>query len=412
MKKLLLILSAYCAFSTLTMAQPISDSISLGIGYTNQSYYSLNSGESANIDNSNWDIAFDASGYGSSIRINGAIGTELYKYPNGDTSSWSTFDTVGMSNWFPVYDSDTSWGMGAFNKGATSSPMDLGWGVYSTITHHIIGDSLFMIKLTNGSYKKLQIVSLASGLFTFKYANLDGTNEINTSLAKADYINRNFGYYNLRSDTSIYREPSSSSWDLLFTKYVAELFPGTFYGVTGVLQNADVEVIEMTDIANVNTFSAYAGHNFESAINTVGYDWKSFNMATFSYNITDSLCYFIDDRDGNIWRLVLTGFSGSSTGGINFTKELISSINIHEEVTLNFGLYPNPANDIAHVVFTNNETTVIRILNLQGQTILEKHISQDGFMDFPIDVTSYHAGMYLISLQQGSQVTVQRLIIQ
>ena len=136
-----------------------------------------------------------------------------------------------------VYDSDTTWAGGAFNTGKTSNSMDLGWGIYSTITHHVVGDSLFVIKLNNGSMKKLQIESLASGSFNFKYANIDGTNEVNETVSKSSFSGRNFGYYNIRTETEINREPASSSWDFVFTKYVTELFPGTHYGVTGLLSN-------------------------------------------------------------------------------------------------------------------------------------------------------------------------------
>ena len=149
-------------------AQGVYDTVSIFTGYAHQSYYSLNAGEIANIDNSDWDIAFDASGYGSTIRINGAIGTELYKYPDGDTSDWATLDTAGISSWPMVYDSDTTWAGGAFNTGKTSNPMDLGWGIYSTITHHVLGDSLFVIKLNNGSMKKLQIENLQNFCCTFR----------------------------------------------------------------------------------------------------------------------------------------------------------------------------------------------------------------------------------------------------
>ncbi|MEJ6686407.1 MAG: hypothetical protein QNK70_03910 [Crocinitomicaceae bacterium] len=58
--------------------------ISLGVGYSNQSFYSFTNGEEANVDNTNWDIAFSVSGMGSVIRVNGGYGLELHIYPNGD----------------------------------------------------------------------------------------------------------------------------------------------------------------------------------------------------------------------------------------------------------------------------------------------------------------------------------------
>lgn len=411
-RKLLFTVLSLTLASLATSAQGVYDTVSIFTGYANQSYYSLAAGEVSNVDNSDWDIAFDASGYGSTIRINGAIGTELYKYPDGDTSDWATLDTAGMSSWQMVYDSDTTWGGGAFNTGATSSPMDLGWGIYSTITHHVVGDSLFVIKLTNGAIKKVQIESLASGTFNFRYANLDGTNEVNESVAKSSFTGRNFGYYNMRTETESNREPASSSWDFVFTKYVAELFPGTFYGVTGLLSNAGVEMVKMTGIADVMNTTSYAGHTMSNNINTVGYDWKSFNGNTWTFDIVDSLCYIVQDVDGNLWRLVMTGFGGSITGEFEFHKEMISAVSISENKPLNVALYPNPASDFTHVVFNASEEASVQITNLQGQTVYSETLEPLGLTDHLLDVSNLTAGLYMITVQVGAQVSTQRLSVQ
>ena len=136
MKKIILtyslILLFVCSFSQ------NSDSVIINTSYTNQSFYNLNDGEIANIDNTNWDLAFSSSGYGSAIRINAQAGVELFVYPNGDINDWSSVDITNINNWSSIINSDTTWTIGAFN--ATSDPtnsLDLGWGVYSTITHHI-----------------------------------------------------------------------------------------------------------------------------------------------------------------------------------------------------------------------------------------------------------------------------------
>ena len=62
-----------------------------------QSFYNLNDGEIANIDNTNWDLAFSSSGYGSAIRINAQAGVELFVYPNGD------IDFVSSSEETPIF---------------------------------------------------------------------------------------------------------------------------------------------------------------------------------------------------------------------------------------------------------------------------------------------------------------------
>src|SRR3989304_935541 len=187
-------------------AEMVKDSVLLGAGYTDQSYYSLNNGEISNTDNTNWDIAFDASDRGYTIRTNGSIGTGLYLYPNGDSSGWATLDTTGLSAWTVLYNSDTSWGTGAFNRYENGN--DLGWGNYNTVTHNVDGDSLYVIKLSSGEWKKIWIKKLAGGVYTFRYSNLDGSDEVNASLDKSGYSGRNFAYYSLQADSEIDREPA------------------------------------------------------------------------------------------------------------------------------------------------------------------------------------------------------------
>ena len=48
----------------------------------------------------------------------------------------------------------------------------------------------------------------------------------------------------------------------------------------------------------------------------IGYDWKTYTFSSGGYQISNDLCYFIKDRNDNIFRLVLEEFEGSSTGKV------------------------------------------------------------------------------------------------
>ena len=141
-----------------------NNQITLNSGYANQSFYSMQNGEILNVPNNNWDIAFSTDAYSSTIRINDGKGVELYTYPLGDTSAWNTINTNTINiitN--PMYNSDTSWNYGAFGNNQTNGGFDYGWGVYNIQTHHIIGDSLFIIKTVDQNWKKLWLEKKASG---------------------------------------------------------------------------------------------------------------------------------------------------------------------------------------------------------------------------------------------------------
>ena len=414
MKKIILtyslILLFMCSFSQ------NSDSVIINPSYTNQSFYNLNDGEIANIDNTNWDLAFSSSGYGSAIRINAQAGVELFVYPNGDINDWNSVDITNINNWSSIINSDTTWTIGAFN--ATSDPtnsLDLGWGVYSTITHHITGDSIHIIKLSNGDYKKLQMIKLSSGVYDFKYANIDGSNEVTTNVSKSNYTSKNFGYYSLTNEAELDREPDSDSWHILFTKYVSEIYPGTNYAVTGVLTNKDIEVAkaEGVDISNVN----YNSYSFSSQINTIGYNWKSYNMSSFSYDIVDSLCFFIKDDFGSIWKLQLTGFEGSSSGKINFNIENILSASDNVLDKNVFAIYPNPtkSKEIKIIYDLNYSTSSLNKLDfydLNGKLVKSLKLANNGFFERDVNLYDLKSGIYFVSLITDEKSFQQKLIIQ
>ena len=393
-------------------AQTINDSVTLGAGYANQIWYSLENDEQGTALNSEWDLAFSTAGQGANILINSAIGTKLWAYPSSDTSGWTTVDTTGITTWTLLYNSDTSWNEGAFRQNMSSNPYDLGWGIYDPITHFVVGDSLFVIKLSDNSYKKLWIQQLASGTYTFRYANLDGANDNVVSLVKTDYTNKNFGYYSLQTNTAFNREPISAEWDLLFTKYTA--FIPNPYGVTGVLCNKEVTIAEARPV-DVITIS-HDDYPYTTPMNTVGYDWKSF---AGTWTIEDSSAYFVKGLSGNIWKIIFTGFGGSADGKFKFTKELVSGVGLKEIANDKIGelsVYPNPSNGNSFTVLyelnqpaSNVELSIIDALGREiYATTTENGI---GFYQLELNGINLKPGMHFISLSIDGHSIQQKLFV-
>ena len=292
--------------------------VSMQSDYKNQIFYSMTNGEVLNVQNDDWDISFSTEIMSSTIRINGGKGVELFTYPLGDTSSWNNINTSTpniLSN--VMHNSDTSWAMGAFDK-YTLGGFDYGWGVYNLQTHHVVGDSLFLIRTVNGNWKKLWIKRKVAGEYIFKYADLDGSNIIDQSIIASNYSDKRFIYFSLDQNQIIDREPNLLEWDITFTKYITDYpFQGSFvpYSVTGALINDGVEVAKALNIASPSTYTDYSQHDFETIINGIGFDWKTYQN---SYVVDNSRCYFIKDLSNNIWRLFFTSFDGASTGNIEF----------------------------------------------------------------------------------------------
>ncbi|MEO0469071.1 MAG: T9SS type A sorting domain-containing protein [Bacteroidota bacterium] len=396
----------------------IPDTISTNAGYSDQVWYSFRNGEEARAPQAEWDLAFEISGFSSAIHLNTVTGAQVWLYPNGDTAQWSTVDTAGIGNWTDAYNADTSWTIGALNAGFDpNDDFDLGWGTYNFITHHVTGDSLFVVKLADGSYKKLWIELLASGIYSFRHADLDGSNEIRTSVAKADYQGKNFAYYSMSNDAYMDREPMSADWDLLFGRYTAALGPGVYYPVTGVLANAGVETARVYPVDDPMSYD-YNAASFSTEINTIGWDWKTFDFMTNSFVLEDSMVFFAKAKNGAYWRMVMTAFGGSANGNFIFnTEQLTNATDIEADIPVAFfSAYPNPATDqrlvVAYDLPLDTEGAALSLFDLQGRTIFQQQLTATGSLQrTSIELPGLAAGVYTLSLRHEAGVQYQKLII-
>ncbi len=393
-----------------------NDSVLLTTGYANQVWYSLENDEQATAPKNNWDLAFDMKAITSSIHINTVAGINLWAYPKSNASGWASVDTNGLGTWVKRYNSDTSWSLGAMGNYANpSDPTDLDWGKYDVSTHIVTGDSIYILKLQNGDYKKLIIESLSSGTFTFKYANLDGSGLQNATIVKSNFPGKNFAYYSLQNNMALppTREPDADKWDLIFTQYTA--FIPQAYTVTGVLHNRGVRVAEVNNLSDKNTYKNYGAHTMESAINIIGYDWKSYTGS--GYKLKDSTAYFVKAVDGSIWKMIFTGFA-STDGKSVFSKEKLLSVGISgiNVPVASMAIYPNPA-PASHVNIVYNveqslESVVMTVQNIHGAIIYT--VQLDGSIglhqyDFNQPLAT---GTYVVAIRTKEGNMVQKLVVQ
>jgi len=417
MKKVLLA-SLLAAGSLSVNAQAVVDTVSVGASYANNVWYSLANDEQGSAPKNNWDLAFDVSGFGSTIHINSVGGVMIWKYPKNDTAGWGSVDTTGIGAWTARWNSDTSWAYGAIGRYANpSDPFDLDWGKYNMTTHTVIGDSIFIVKLGDGSYRKLWIESLVSNVYNIKYANLDGTGAQTVAFDKTTYGGKNFGYYSLVNNTALNREPATANWDLVFGQYSA-LIPSA-YTVTGVLNNVGIETALDSSVANVTTFNTWAPLTFHPEINTIGYDWKTFGGT--SYTIEDSTVYFLKQATGDVWKIIMTGFGGSSNGNIIFSKEKVYTNTTGAPgvaaTTTSVAIYPNPAvSQAVNVVYSFGAATdaaTITIRDMSGKVVLINNVDGSaGLHRFVVPAGMLTPGMYIVDVKNGSSQNQQKLIVQ
>ncbi|MFM7015545.1 MAG: T9SS type A sorting domain-containing protein [Bacteroidota bacterium] len=394
-----------------------TDTVTVNPGYTNQTFYSFANGTVSSVSNLDWDLAFQLRGYAASILINSKNNVRLYK-ANKSTADWSsmtTADTTGVlstpSN--ELFNSDTSWDFGAFN--VTNNPadmFDLGWGNYDFMTHAITGDSVYYIKLSSGTYKKLCIVSLANSVYDFKWADLDGSNETLGSINKTTYAGKNFVYFSIANNLTIDREPAYNAWDLSFAQYLTTT--PIVYKVSGVLTNDSVFAVKAYPV-DVNNVSA-SSYTFNSAINNIGYDWKSFNMTTNTYDIVDSTVYFVQDRQGSVWKMIFTGFGGGANGNFYFYKGTTTGIGQIENSSIKtFDAAPNPAHGSTRLILSSEKAgdTTMQVISMNGMLMSSDVIQlNNGLQSVDLSLEALTPGIYQVLITMGNERQITRIVVQ
>jgi len=393
------------------------DSVQMGPGYANDVYYSFEDGVVAVVPRSNWDIAFHTTIWSATILTNGAStsnGVFLYTYPNADTAGWASVDTVGMAGWPMLYDSEDVWEDGAFSRNATGHP-DYGWGKYNPISHDVVGDSIYILKTSDGQVKKLWIQRKhsAGNTYFIRHANLDGSGEQEQELNINPYTTKNFVYYSFTTNELIDREPDTASWDILFTKYMAIQPNGTPYPVIGVYNNFEVYSNMFYPVGP--DFIDYMSMPFDSTKSPIGWEWKTFDMGSFTWSVADSTAFFVHTRKNNVYKLVFTKFEGSSTGNIVFSKESMTNSGVFEnESAGTLKIYPNPVKDLLYIDLgaDHQGEADVYMFDVTGRQVFNDRVMADGgVISFALPSGAKLQGMYLLRVNTGKGSYTSRFIV-
>ncbi len=371
----------------LTAHSQTTDSVSTGSSNANDVYYSFTNGIVKSQPNNDWDLAFEITGFTASILANHVKGLMVWQSPYS-YSKWANLDTAGFKTWKKMYNSPQSWSLGAFNlhNNNNGDPYDLGWGTYDPSTHIVAGDSIFIIKLATGDYKKITILNLSSGIYNIKYSNIDGSGEKISSIDKANFKGKNFAYYSFTTETTIDREPATSDWDVVFTKYTD--FIPTPYNVGGIWTNKGYTTAEARNVAT--TIKDFSPYRFSDTNSVIGYDWKTYNQSLNKYIITDNLVYFIKTKDAN-WKIVFTGYKGGASGTYYFSKQAVTASSKSPKLTTNT-VYPNPANGILNLRLSPDNSLInYKIINILGQLAISG-------TETIVDISTLNSGIYFIQL--------------
>lgn len=301
--------------------------VSMGSNSTNDVYYSFANGEVKSVARTEWDIAFSVPLQTATILINEGAGVELYSV--GDTNSWNVVDTANLPSRQPLYNNKSDWTDGAFNINSTGG-FNFGWGTYNMNVHSVFGDSIFVIKLTDGSYKKLFIRKRIGSPDTYvlRWANIDGTGQVDTTISGVSTFDKKlFLQYSLVNKKVVEAEPDMNDWDLLFTRYVAKVpaGPGVTinYPVTGILINQLETGLKVTSVNPENANYTDTTATFTSQADIIGWDWKIYDQTANLYSMAPNVSYFVKLTNGNIYRIYFKNYTGLADGTITFNTKRV-----------------------------------------------------------------------------------------
>ena len=407
----LFLLSTVCLFSQELVG------VSVGSGYSLQAYYKLSDDDATEIlDNTDWDIAFTAiGGDDAGIHVNESSKTsfanptqpdvELYAAPSDDFSA--SIDPADLTE--RLFNDEKKWEYGAVNHGRDeSNPDDFGWGVSDGGA--IAGTKVFAIKLRSGTWKKFQVLSLENGVYSMKYADLDGAGETTVSIDKADYGSSKFAYFSFAENGMA--DGPANDWDLVFQRYITPIEDNTGtlvdFAVTGVLSGIGVQVAEAAGVDPTDIDFADWQDSLQSDIDIIGYDWKSFDNG---WTLADDLVFFVKTTDGNIWQVRFVDFGGSSSGNIVFEKTDLGGASPTRSPDSNFAelnVFPNPVSSEVSLVFTLKKavgTVHVSIQNIWGQKVWAGHktAGQKGLNALSINGLSLSSGTYILTIETSGE---------
>jgi hypothetical protein len=273
--------------------------------YRYQVYFDLGKDEviSSN-DKSIWDLGFECADSSWHILLN--TSAFMLAGNTGLKDFDATIDTTGLDWKFDKSDGNPdSTAIGSwFELNRTDT-------IYSNHVY-IINRGLTHVGAFRG-LKKIVFTEVNEAGYFFKYANLDGTDQVEYFIARdfeRNYINFSFD----NGGQTLALEPLANEWDLLFTMYTTLLYTNEGdpypYVLTGVLSNYNVVDVAIDSTKGFEGIDLNYAKSLTYSENkdAIGYEWKYLEGdpttgGSFYYAVHDNWTYLIKNRNGVYFKL-------------------------------------------------------------------------------------------------------------
>ena len=274
----------------------------LGSYYESQVYFDLSSNlEVASSSVLDWDLSFESSSGGWTIRLNSAkfmlagnsgdtlFNTELIEEDldmRFDKSDGNP-DSTALADWYGISE-DTAWSnhyVYLVDRGSDPQGNLLG---YKKVRFDMLGDAFLM-----------------------RHADTDNSQDTSVVINRDPSMDRVFYSF---EEGIVNIAPLPDQWSLLYTRYTTMLvtddgedYP---YLVVGALLNPNGMVAALDTIHNFMEMDIndVTDLEFTSSADVIGYDWKYYNFDAGVYTIEPGKHYVIRDREGYFYKLRFVDF--------------------------------------------------------------------------------------------------------
>jgi len=136
--------------------------------------------------------------------------------------------------------------------------------------------------------------------------------------------------------------------------------------------------------------------------------WAGRDVDQESVAPTFSNLNFIAEPGNNRWisNLIISGirFNGQFSVGIEDEQE---------DAAVDFNVYPNPNNGLFTMKVSSNVATTytMNVRNMVGQTVMSEAINVNGNAVKQMDLTSFDKGVYFVSLENGDDRLVRKVVV-
>lgn len=402
-----------------TQAQTFQQ-IAAGENYIQQSYLTLSTGEIVQIAHDSWDLAFTALG----LQDGGIHVNESSELTEGEEASTvllylaesTDFESVNAvsEGTMNLLNSEANWLDGAANTVRNyADPSDYGWGKYSPAINEVVGDKIYLIKLRDNTYKKFKIESLRHPNYSMRYANLDGSDEQQITISKEEFAETGLAFFSFTTGEAF----QVGSYDLSISRYSTlavnpmDETDTLEYIVTGILSGPGVTTAELREI-DPTTVNADTKADFSEETHVIGHDWKTFAFIQ-GWIITENLSYLVKTANGELYKVVIIDFEGSTTGVATFEQTFLGTVTSTKEAQTAFeslNVFPNPTDghiELAFELRDAQDALQIRLFNTLGQQLWQTQTrAATGLNAQRLDFSELPAGQYFLSIEaEGQRVT-------